>query len=88
MLTTNSVRVWGIKGAPPPSTTKLAIFYRAGFQSEIVVNATGYGTTEKYDLFERMLKFGLQRLGILDKFDVLEFQRYPFFPFIPFYTQY
>ncbi|KAF1349448.1 DUF1446-domain-containing protein [Lizonia empirigonia] len=71
----NRVRVWGIKGAPPPPTTKLAVFYRAGYQSEIVVNATGYGTSEKFELYERMLKFGLKRLGILDKFDVLEFQR-------------
>lgn len=71
----NRVRVWGIKGAPPPPTTKLAVFYRAGYQSEIVVNATGYGTAEKFDLYERMLRFGLKRLGILDKFDVLEFQR-------------
>ncbi|KAJ8105391.1 hypothetical protein OPT61_g10207 [Boeremia exigua] len=71
----NRVRLWGIKGAPPPPTTKLAVFYRAGYQSEIVVNATGYGTAEKFELYERMLKFGLKRLGILDKFDVLEFQR-------------
>lgn len=70
-----SVRVWGIKGAPPPPTTKLAIFYSAGYQSEIVVNATGYGTSEKFDLWERMIRFGLKRQGILDKFDVLEFQR-------------
>ncbi|KAF2174885.1 DUF1446-domain-containing protein [Zopfia rhizophila CBS 207.26] len=69
------VRVWGVKGAPPPPTTKLAIFYRAGYQSEIVVNATGYGTAEKWDLYEQMMKFGLKRRGILDKFDVLEFQR-------------
>jgi hypothetical protein len=71
----NRVRVWGIKGAPPPPTTKLAIFYQAGYQSEIVVNATGYGTAEKFDLWERMIKFGLKQHGILDKFDVLEFQR-------------
>jgi hypothetical protein len=69
------VRIWGIKGAPPPPTTKLAIFYHAGYQSEIVVNATGYGTSEKFDLWERMIKFGLKRLGLLDKFDILEFQR-------------
>lgn len=73
------MRVWGIKGAPPPPTTKLAIFYRAGWQSEFVVNATGYGTAEKFDLYERMMKFGLKRKGILDKFDVLEFQRYATF---------
>ncbi|KAF2033053.1 DUF1446-domain-containing protein [Setomelanomma holmii] len=71
----NRIRVWGIKGAPPPPTTKLAIFYNAGYQSEIVVNATGYGTGEKFELWERMMKFGLKRLGLLDKFDVLEFQR-------------
>jgi hypothetical protein len=70
-----SVRLWGIKGAPPPPTTKLAIFYQAGYQSEIVVNATGYGTCSKFDLWERMIRFGLKRLGLLDKFDVLEFQR-------------
>ncbi|KAF2006741.1 DUF1446-domain-containing protein [Amniculicola lignicola CBS 123094] len=71
----NRVRVWGIKGAPPPATTKLAIFYQAGYQSELVVNATGYATSEKFDLYEQMIKFGLQRLGILSKFDILEFQR-------------
>jgi hypothetical protein len=39
------------------------------------VNATGYGTSAKFDLYERMIRFGLQRLNILDKFDILEFQR-------------
>ncbi|KAF1851405.1 DUF1446-domain-containing protein [Cucurbitaria berberidis CBS 394.84] len=71
----NRIRIWGIKGAPPPPTTKLAIFYQAGYQSEIVVNATGYATQEKFDLWERMLKYGLKRLNLLDKFDILEFQR-------------
>jgi hypothetical protein len=70
-----SIRLWGIKGAPPPPTTKLAIFYHAGYQSEIVINAAGYGTAEKFDLWERMIKFGLNRKGLLAKFDVLEFQR-------------
>lgn len=28
------VHVSGVKGYPPPSTTKIAIFYRAGFQAE------------------------------------------------------
>ena len=71
----NRVKVHGIKGSPPPSTTKLAIFYHAGYQSEIVINATGYGTGAKYDLYEHTLKHGLRRLGLLEKFDVLEFQR-------------
>ncbi|KAF2450659.1 DUF1446-domain-containing protein [Karstenula rhodostoma CBS 690.94] len=71
----NRVRLLGIKGAPPPPTTKLAIFYNAGYQSEIVINATGYGTLEKFDLYERMIRFGLKRLGIHDQFDILEFRR-------------
>ncbi|KAI4617733.1 hypothetical protein J4E83_006065 [Alternaria metachromatica] len=71
----NRVRLWGVKGKPPPPTTKLAIFYHAGYQSEIVVNATGYATAEKFDLWERMIKFGLKQKGILDRFDILEFQR-------------
>ncbi|KAH6849217.1 DUF1446-domain-containing protein [Alternaria alternata] len=71
----NRVRVWGIKGGPPPPTTKLAIFYQAGYQSEIVVNATGYATTEKFNLWERIIKFGLKQKGILNSFDILEFQR-------------
>ncbi|KAF2494189.1 DUF1446 domain-containing protein [Lophium mytilinum] len=71
----NRVRLSGIRGAPPPPTTKLAIFYRAGYQSELLINATGYATAEKWDLYERMLRFGLKRRGILDKFDILEFQR-------------
>ncbi|KAH7086144.1 hypothetical protein FB567DRAFT_445051 [Paraphoma chrysanthemicola] len=71
----NRIRLWGIKGAPPPPTTKLAIFYLAGYQSEIVINATGYATDEKFDLWERMIRFGLARLNLADKFDVLEFQR-------------
>lgn len=44
------VHLSGIRGAPPPSTTKLAIFYRGGFQSEILVNATGYATAQKFEL--------------------------------------
>ncbi|KAF2808386.1 DUF1446-domain-containing protein [Mytilinidion resinicola] len=68
----NRVRLSGIRGAPPPPTTKLAIFYRAGYQSELLLNATGYATKEKWDLYERMLRFGLKRRGILDKFDILE----------------
>ncbi|KAJ4987618.1 duf1446 domain-containing protein [Stagonosporopsis vannaccii] len=71
----NRVRVWGIKGAPPPPTTKLAVFYSAGYQSEFVVNAAGYATAEKFELFERMIRFGLRRHNLQDKFDILEFQR-------------
>ncbi|KAK4545094.1 hypothetical protein LTR36_003645 [Oleoguttula mirabilis] len=70
----NRIRLWGIRGAPPPPTTKLAIFYRGGFQSELVINATGYATAEKWELWERMLRYGLRKNGLHDEFDLLEFQ--------------
>lgn len=41
----------------------------------MVVNATGYGTAEKWKLMEAQLKGNLKRDGILDKFDLLEFQQ-------------
>ena len=44
------VRVSGVKGAPPPSTTKLAVFYKGGYQCELVLNATGYATRKKFEL--------------------------------------
>lgn len=34
-----------------------------------------YATKEKYDLFEAQIKNSLKNWGVLDKFDVLEFQR-------------
>jgi len=69
------VRVSGIRGRPPPPTTKLAVFYRGGFQSEILVNASGYATQHKWDIEEAQLRAALERTGVLDELDVLEFQR-------------
>ncbi|OJD32249.1 uncharacterized protein BKCO1_400001, partial [Diplodia corticola] len=70
----NRVRVSGIRGAPPPPTTKLAIFYRGGYQSELLINACGYATAEKFKLYEKVIRNGLRKHGVLDQFDVLEFQ--------------
>lgn len=36
------VLVKGVRGYPPPSTTKLAIFYKGGWQCGLTMNATGY----------------------------------------------
>lgn len=69
------VRVSGVTGGPPPPTTKLAIFYKGGFQSELLMNATGYGTAQKYDLQEKQIRFSLDRAGLTPMIDVLEFQR-------------
>nr|UWK20121.1 duf1446 domain containing protein [Trichoderma polysporum] len=71
----NRVHVSGVKGYPPPPTTKLAIFYKGGYQCEHLINASGYATDHKWDTQELQLKDTLQEWGILDKFDVLDFQR-------------
>lgn len=51
------------------------MFYRGGYQAEVTINATGYATEKKYDLFEAQIKSRLKEWGALDKFQILEFQR-------------
>ena len=68
------VRVSGVKGAPPPPTTKLAVFYKGGYQAEILLNATGYATKKKFELQEAQLRSKLKEWGVLDQFDILDFQ--------------
>ena len=70
----NRVGMSGIKGLPPPPTTKLAVFYRGGYESQVLLNATGYGTPEKYKLTEIQIRFALQRAGLLEKMQLLDFQ--------------
>ena len=70
----NRVRVFGTTGAPPPPTTKLAVFYKGGWQSELLVCASGYATRKKFELQEAQLKSRLKSFGVLDEFDVLDFQ--------------
>ncbi|MCJ1395916.1 hypothetical protein MMC18_008802 [Xylographa bjoerkii] len=69
------VSISGVKGYPPPPTTKLAIFYRGGFQCELNINATGYATGRKYQLQEAQVRTKLKQLGVSEDFDTLEFQR-------------
>ncbi|KAF7885099.1 hypothetical protein EAF00_010917 [Botryotinia globosa] len=73
-LSENRVKVTGITGLPPPPTTKAAIFYHAGYQCQILVNATGYGTKEKWALFEKQMRRKLEIAGIDTFFELLEFQ--------------
>ncbi|KUJ08285.1 DUF1446-domain-containing protein [Mollisia scopiformis] len=68
------VRVSGIKGAPPPPTTKATIFYQGGYQSQILVNATGYGTAQKWQLFETQLRRKLSISSADKDLSILEFQ--------------
>ncbi|PHH86880.1 hypothetical protein CDD83_9634 [Cordyceps sp. RAO-2017] len=71
----NRVHVSGVKGHPPPPTTKLAVFYRGGYQLEILVNATGYATEHKWDIQEAQVRSKLEEWGTLSSLDVLDFQR-------------
>lgn len=68
------VRLSNIKGYPPPPTTKLAIFYHGGFESQLLFNATGYGTKKKYELLQKQIRFGLKQKGLEDEFQLLDFQ--------------
>lgn len=69
------VHVSGVRGRPPPPTTKLAVFYRAGYQSELLVNASGYATGHKWDMQEAQVRERLRQWEALGDLDVLDFQR-------------
>jgi hypothetical protein len=74
-ISKNRVHVSGVRGLPPPPTTKLAVFYRGGYQSEILINACGYATDHKWAIQEAQIRDTLKRWGVLEKLDVLDFQR-------------
>ncbi|KAH6643289.1 hypothetical protein BKA67DRAFT_665109 [Truncatella angustata] len=71
----NRVHVSGARGSPPPPTTKLAVFYKGGFQGELTVNATGYAVDQKYDLQEAQLEDKIKEWGLMKHVDLIEFQR-------------
>ncbi|KNG80798.1 hypothetical protein ANOM_010317 [Aspergillus nomiae NRRL 13137] len=68
------VRVSGIRGSPPPPTTKLAVFYPGGYEAQLLYNATGYATARKWDLLEKQLRHFLPESAAND-LETLEFQR-------------
>ncbi|KAK6385512.1 hypothetical protein LTS17_001080 [Exophiala oligosperma] len=72
----NRVLVRGVTGLPPPSTTKLAIFYVGGYQIEMTVNATGSNALAKYNLMRAQLDYGMKARGIDKKLETYEFQVY------------
>ncbi|RSL98126.1 hypothetical protein CEP52_010513 [Fusarium oligoseptatum] len=67
------VRVSGIRGLPPPPSTKVAIFYKGGYESQLLLNTAGYDWEAKCDLFEKQVR--LQLGDKANDMDVLEFQR-------------
>ncbi|KAK5055116.1 hypothetical protein LTR84_012864 [Exophiala bonariae] len=70
----NRVRLSNIKGFAPPPTTKLAIFYHGGYEAQLLTNATGYATAEKWKLFEAQMHHALEQKGLKDQFQLLDFQ--------------
>lgn len=70
----DKVRLSNIKGYAPPPTTKLAIFYHGGYEAQLLTNATGYATAEKWKLFEAQMRDILDKKGLGDKFQILDFQ--------------
>ncbi|CAG9947883.1 unnamed protein product [Clonostachys rosea f. rosea IK726] len=70
----NRVRVTGIRGAPPPDTTKLAIFYNGGHEVQLLVNATGYATDKKFELFSKQVQHFMGEEA-MKELDIFEFQQ-------------
>ncbi|KAJ3549814.1 hypothetical protein NM208_g317 [Fusarium decemcellulare] len=68
------VHVSGVRGAPPPDTTKLAVFYKGGYEMQLLVNASGYAVEKKFALFEKQIRFFLGE-EMEKHLDVLEFQQ-------------
>lgn len=68
------VRFSGIKGRPPPPTTKLAVFFQGGYEAQSLANFAGYSSRRKYKLYEIQIRERLKEMKLLDQFDILEFQ--------------
>lgn len=68
------VRLSNVKGFPPPPTTKLAIFYHGGYEAQILLNATGYATFEKWALYEATMRYALDQKGLSAQVQLLDFQ--------------
>jgi hypothetical protein len=75
-LTCNAyrVRVSGVRGSPPPSTTKCAVFYQGGYEAQLLLNATGYATSEKWNLVEKQIRHFLPT-ELTKDLETLQFQR-------------
>ncbi|KAK3698985.1 hypothetical protein LTR37_016676 [Vermiconidia calcicola] len=68
------VRLSGVKGRPPPPTTKLAIFFQGGYEAQNLANFAGYASRRKHKLYETQIRARLEEMGLLKSFDILEFQ--------------
>jgi hypothetical protein len=67
--------VSGVKGFPPPETTKVAITALSGYQAEACVLAVGLDIDEKFKALQLQMEQGLGKEG-LAKFSLLDFTVY------------
>lgn len=65
------VALHGVKGLPPPPTTKVGITARGGFQAEAYYFLTGLHVEDKARMLEKQLRKGLAPYS--DKFTMLSF---------------
>ena len=68
------IRFSGIKGRPPPPTTKLAVFFQGGYEAQNLANFAGYASRRKHKLYETQIRARLDERGLTKQFDILEFQ--------------
>lgn len=71
------VLVSGVRGLPPPETTKAAICAVAGWQAETMVFATGLDIQEKFDSLRTQINNHMSKLPASQpKFDVFDMTQY------------
>lgn len=70
----NRVCLSVVKSCHPPPTTKAAIFYKGGYEAQLLFNVNGYAFSEKCDLFEKQFKTFLGEEA-LKQLDICEYQR-------------
>lgn len=74
----NRVKIQGIRGSPPPPTTKCAIFGVDGFQCEYMIAMTGSPSNSKAKslLFKHQTWTRLKKDGLWDKLSTYQIQNY------------
>ena len=70
----DQVKVSGVKGLPPPPTTKVGITGFAGWQAEYHIYLVGLHIEEKCKWIEEQIRYELGR-ELIKKFDVLKFMQ-------------
>ncbi|KAK3054163.1 hypothetical protein LTR09_004941 [Extremus antarcticus] len=72
----NRVRLSGIKGMPPPPTTKVGFTVAGGYQAEMHWFLVGLDIKEKAEMLEAQIRERLDAVTGLDKFHCLKFTCY------------